>query len=110
MFAAFFIRRPIFASDCAILIVLAGGISITTLPVAQYPELSAPQVQVQSVYVGARAQAVESAVMRSLEDAIYGVELIRYQNTNNTNNNTNTITATFDVERYKDLAAVDVQN
>jgi HAE1 family hydrophobic/amphiphilic exporter-1 len=110
MFAAFFIRRPIFASVCAILIVLAGGISIPTLPVAQYPELSAPQVQVQSVYVGASAQAVESAVTRPLEEAINGAEGMRYLSSTSTSDGTSTITATFDVERNKDLAAVDVQN
>ncbi|HXU64568.1 MAG TPA: multidrug efflux RND transporter permease subunit [Polyangia bacterium] len=110
MFAAFFIRRPIFASVCAILIVLAGGISIPTLPVAQYPELSAPQVQVQSVYVGATAQAVESAVTRPLEEAINGAEGMRYLSSTSTSDGTSTITATFDVERNKDLAAVDVQN
>ncbi len=110
MFAAFFIRRPIFATVCAILIVLAGGISIPTLPVAQYPELSAPQVQVQSVYVGASAQAVESAVTRPLEEAINGAEGMRYLSSTSTSDGTSTITATFDVERNKDLAAVDIQN
>ena len=59
MFAEFFIKRPIFASVCAIFIVLGGAVSIPTLPIAQYPELAAPQVQVQSIYVGASGQAVE---------------------------------------------------
>ena len=110
MFAAFFIRRPIFASVCAILIVIGGGISIPTLPVAQYPELAAPQVQVQSVYVGASAQAVESAVTTPLEQAINGAEGMRYLSSTSTSDGTSSITATFDVGRNKDLAAVDVQN
>ncbi|HVY37577.1 MAG TPA: multidrug efflux RND transporter permease subunit [Polyangia bacterium] len=110
MFAAFFIRRPIFASVCAILIVLAGGISIPTLPIAQYPELAAPQVQVQSVYVGASAQAVESAVTTPLEQAINGAEGMRYLSSTSTSDGASSIVATFDVGRNKDLAAVDVQN
>ncbi|HSS37724.1 MAG TPA: efflux RND transporter permease subunit, partial [Polyangia bacterium] len=110
MFAAFFIRRPIFAAVCAILIVLGGGVSIPTLPIAQYPELAAPQVQVQSVYVGASAQAVESAVTTPLEQAINGAEGMRYLSSTSTSDGTSTIVATFDVGRSKDLAAVDVQN
>ena len=62
MFVDFFIRRPVFASVCAILIMLLGAVSIRTLPIAQYPELAPPQVTVQSNYVGASAEVVESAV------------------------------------------------
>src|SRR5665213_3320734 len=110
MFAAFFIKRPIFASVCAIIIVMAGAISIPTLPVAQYPELAAPQVQVQSVYVGASARAVESAVTTPLEQAINGAEGMRYLTSTSASDGTSSIVATFDVGRNKDLAAVDVQN
>src|SRR3954469_17271656 len=110
MFADFFIKRPIFASVCAIVIVLAGAVSIPTLPIAQYPELAAPQVQVQSVYVGASAQAVESAVTMPLEQQINGAEGMRYMTSTSGSDGTSSITATFDVGRDKDLAAVDVQN
>ena len=110
MFAEFFIKRPIFASVCAIVIVLGGAVSIPTLPIAQYPELAAPQVQVQSDYVGASAQAVESAVTTPLERQINGAEGMRYLSSTSGSDGTSSITATFDVGRDKDLAAVDVQN
>ena len=110
MFAEFFIKRPIFASVCAIVIVLGGAVSIPTLPIAQYPELAAPQVQVQSVYVGASAQAVESAVTTPLEQQINGAEGMRYMTSTSGSDGTSSITATFDVGRDKDMAAVEVQN
>ena len=110
VFAEFFIKRPIFASVCAIVIVLGGAISIPTLPIAQYPELAAPQVQVQSIYVGASAQAVESAVTTPLEQQINGAEGMRYLTSTSGSDGTSSITATFDVGRDKDLAAVEVQN
>ena len=106
----FFISRPVFASVCAIVIVLGGAVSIPTLPIAQYPELAAPQVQVQSLYVGASAQVVESAVTTPLEQQINGAEGMRYMQSTSGSDGTSVITATFDVGRDKDLAAVDVQN
>jgi HAE1 family hydrophobic/amphiphilic exporter-1 len=106
----FFIQRPIFASVCAIVIVIAGAVSIPTLPISQYPELAAPQVQVLSNYVGASAQVVESAVTTPLEQQINGAEGMRYMSSTSNSDGTSTITATFDVGRNKDLAAVDVQN
>jgi HAE1 family hydrophobic/amphiphilic exporter-1 len=110
MFVNFFIRRPIFASVCAMVIVLAGAVSIPTLPIAQYPELAAPQVQVVSNYVGASAEVVESTVTTPLERQINGAEGMRYLSSTSSNDGTSMITATFDVGVNKDLAAVDVQN
>jgi HAE1 family hydrophobic/amphiphilic exporter-1 len=110
MFAEFFIRRPVFASVCAVLIVIGGAVSIPALPIAQYPELAAPQVQVQSIYVGANAEAVESAVTTPIEQQINGAEGMRYLQSTSGSDGTSVITATFDVGRDKDLAAVDVQN
>jgi HAE1 family hydrophobic/amphiphilic exporter-1 len=110
MFADFFIRRPIFALVCAILMVLAGGVCIPTLPIAQYPEIALPQVVVTSVYTGANAQVVESAVTTPLEKAINGVQGMRYMSSVSSNNGTSTITITFEPSRNVDLAAVDVQN
>jgi len=110
MFAEFFIKRPVFASVCAILIVIGGAVAIPTLPIAQYPELAAPQVQVQSVYVGANAEAVESAVTTPMEQQINGAEGMRYLQSTSGSDGTSVITATFDVGRDKDIAAVDVQN
>ena len=78
MFVDFFIRRPVFATVCALLIILAGAISIPSLPIAQFPDLAPPQVVVTSFYIGANAQAVESAVTIPLEQEINGVEGMRY--------------------------------
>ena len=74
MFVDFFIKRPVFATVCAMVIVLAGAISIPTLPIAELPDLAPPQVIVSSTYIGANAQAVESAVTIPLEQAVNGVD------------------------------------
>ncbi|WP_394822500.1 efflux RND transporter permease subunit [Pendulispora albinea] len=110
MFVEFFIRRPVFASVCSLLIVLAGAICIPTLPIAQYPDLAPPQVVVNAVYTGASAEVLESAVTTPLEQQINGVEGMKYMSSTSTNDGVSTITVTFDVERDPDLAAVDVQN
>ncbi len=106
----FFIQRPVFATVCALLIVLAGAISIPTLPIAELPELAPPQVIVSSNYIGANAQTVESAVTIPLEQAINGVEGMKYITSSSSNDGTSQITVVFDVSRNVDLASVDVQN
>ena len=106
----FFIRRPIFATVCALLIILAGGVVIPTLPIAQFPNLAPPQVSVTSVYIGASAQTVESAVTVPLEQQINGAEGMKYVTSTSGNDGTSTITATFDLNRDPDLASVDIQN
>ena len=106
----FFIRRPVFATVCSLLIVLAGAVAIPNLPIEYYPELAPPQVTVTSRYTGASAQIVESAVTTPLEQAINGVEGMKYISSTSGNDGTSTITVTFDVTRDQDLAAVDVQN
>jgi hydrophobic/amphiphilic exporter-1 (mainly G- bacteria), HAE1 family len=110
VFVDFFIKRPIFATVCALIIILGGAVSIPTLPIAQFPNLAPPQVQVVSGYNGADAQTVESAVTIPLERSINGVEGLKYITSNSGNDGTSAITATFDVSRDPDLAAVDVQN
>lgn len=110
MFVDFFIKRPIFATVCALIIILGGAVSIPTLPIAQFPNLAPPQIQVVSGYNGADAQTVESAVTIPLERSINGVEGLKYITSNSGNDGTSQITATFDVSRDPDLAAVDVQN
>ncbi|MFN6535726.1 MAG: efflux RND transporter permease subunit [Nostoc sp. EkiNYC01] len=110
MFVDFFIKRPIFASVCAILILLIGLISIATLPIARFPEISPTQISVTSNYSGASAEIVESGVTNILERQINGVEGLRYLTSSSSNDGTSTITATFDSSRNKDIAAVDVQN
>lgn len=110
MFVEVFIRRPILSSVCSLVIILAGVVAIPTLPIEQYPQLVPPRVNVSAVYTGASAFTVESAVTNPLEQAINGVEGLEYLTSTSTNNGTSTITATFELGRSPDLAAVDVQN
>jgi HAE1 family hydrophobic/amphiphilic exporter-1 len=106
----FFIRRPIFATVCALLIVLAGAVCLPTIPISLYPQLAPPQVVVSCNYVGANSQDVESAVTVILEQAINGVEGMRYMSSTSANDGTSTITITFDTGYDLDIAAVNVQN
>ena len=106
----FFIRRPIFATVCALMIILAGAVCIPTLPIAQFPALAPPQVTVFSNYIGASAQVVESAVTIPLEQQINGAEGLKYVTSSSGNDGTSQIVATFDLGRDPDLAAVDIQN
>ena len=110
MFVNFFIRRPVFATVCSLLIILAGAISIPSLPIAQFPQLAPPQVTVTSFYNGANSQAVESSVTTLLEQAINGAEGMRYLSSTSGNDGSSSITATFNLDRNLDIAAVDVQN
>jgi len=110
MFVDTFIRRPILASVCSLVLILAGAVAIPTMPVAQYPSLASPQVNVTAIYTGANAQEVETAVTTPLEQAINGVEGMLYMTSSSTNSGIASITVTFDVTRDQDVAAVDVQN
>jgi HAE1 family hydrophobic/amphiphilic exporter-1 len=106
----FFLRRPIFAAVCSLIILLAGIVAIPTLPIAQFPKVAPPVVTVTSTYVGASAETVETSVTTILEQGINGVQGLRYMSSQSSNNGTSTITCTFDLERNLDLAATDVQN
>ncbi|MFI5114498.1 MAG: efflux RND transporter permease subunit, partial [Terriglobales bacterium] len=106
----FFIHRPVFSTVCALLIILAGAVVIPTLPIAQFPDLAPPQVSVTSVYTGASAQTVESAVTTPLEQQINGAEGMKYITSSSSNDGLSQITATFDLTRNPDLASVDIQN
>src|ERR1700735_895667 len=110
MFVRFFIQRPVFAAVCALLIVLAGSAVIPTLPISQFPNLAPPQVVVTSIYIGASAQTVESAVTIPIEQQINGAEGMKYVTSTSGNDGTSTVTATFDLNRDPDLATVDIQN
>jgi HAE1 family hydrophobic/amphiphilic exporter-1 len=105
-----FIRRPILASVCSLVLILAGAVAIPTMPIAQYPALAPPQVNVSTFYTGANAQEVETAVTTPLEQAINGVEGMLYITSSSTNSGVSTINVTFDVTRDPDLAQIDVQN
>ncbi len=106
----FFIQRPIFATVCALLIILAGAVCIPTLPISLYPNLAPPQVNVSSNYVGANAQVVESAVTIPLEQQINGVEGMHYITSSSSNDGTSSINVTFRTGYDLNIAAVDVQN
>jgi len=110
LFVDFFIHRPVFATVCALLIILAGAVCIPTLPVAMYPTLAPPQVEVDCNYVGANAETVEKAVTIPLEEAINGVEGMRYISSSSTNSGSSSIVTTFNTGYSLDIAAVDVQN
>ncbi|MBZ4398802.1 multidrug efflux RND transporter permease subunit [Myxococcus sp. AS-1-15] len=110
MFVDFFIRRPVFAIVCSILLTLVGLIAIPTLPISQYPDLAPPQVTVTSTYVGASAEVVESAVTIPIEQELNGVEGMRYITSTSGNDGTSQITVTFEPTRDIEVAAVDVQN
>lgn len=110
MFVEFFIKRPIFASVCSLIIVLAGLVCIPMLPVAQYPDIASPQVSVTSTYIGASAEVVESAVTVPLEQEINGVQGMKYMTSTSTNDGASNITITFETGRNIDDAVVDVQN
>jgi HAE1 family hydrophobic/amphiphilic exporter-1 len=110
VFSDIFIRRPILATVCSLVIILAGAIAIPSLPIARYPELAPPSVTVTAFYTGANAQSVESAVTTPIEQVINGVEGMLYMTSSSTNGGLSTITVTFEVGRDPDLAAINVQN
>src|SRR5579884_2609342 len=89
---------------------LTGLIAIPTLPIAQYPQIAPPVVTVQANYTGANAQAVEASVTTPLEQAINGVEGLRYITSSSDNTGKSTITCTFNLGTNLDIAATDVQN
>ncbi|MGA3134106.1 MAG: efflux RND transporter permease subunit [Terracidiphilus sp.] len=110
MFVDFFIHRPVFATVCALMIILAGAICIPNLPVSMYPTLAPPVVSVTATYVGADAETVEKAVTIPLEESINGVEGMRYISSSSTNSGSCEIDITFQTGYNLDIAAVDVQN
>jgi HAE1 family hydrophobic/amphiphilic exporter-1 len=110
LFVDFFIHRPVFATVCALMIILGGAVCIPTLPVAMYPTLAPPVVSVTANYVGADSETVEKAVTIPLEEAINGVEGMRYISSSSTNSGTCEIDITFQTGYNLDIAAVDVQN
>src|SRR5205085_5101894 len=110
MFVDTFIRRPILATVCSLVIVLAGVLAIPRMPIAQYPQVAPPTVSVVAIYTGANAETVETAVTTPLEQAINGVEGMLYMTSSSSSSGVATITVTFDVTRDQDLTQVDVQN
>src|SRR5437870_966776 len=110
MFSKFFIDRPIFASVLSIIITLAGGIAVWTLPVAQYPEITPPKVEVSASYPGANAQVVADTVAAPIEQQVNGVENMMYMSSQCTNDGNYTLTVTFKPGTDLNISQVLVQN
>ncbi|MDW6021493.1 multidrug efflux RND transporter permease subunit [Mesorhizobium sp. BAC0120] len=106
----FFIQRPIFASAIAIIMVLAGGICYFLLPVAQFPDITPPQIVVAANYPGASAQVVADTVTTPLEQQLNGVPGMLYMSSTSSNDGSSRITISFEVGYPIDVAAMDVQN
>jgi hydrophobe/amphiphile efflux-1 (HAE1) family protein len=110
MFVNFFIKRPIFAAVISITIVLAGVVCIPILPVAQFPEIEPPTVNVSATYTGASADVVEETVTSPIEEQVNGVEGMIYMSSTSSNDGSTNINVTFETDYNLKIAAVDVQN
>ncbi|HNQ75282.1 MAG TPA: efflux RND transporter permease subunit, partial [Pseudothauera hydrothermalis] len=108
--ARFFIDRPIFAWVIAIVIMLAGGLSILGLPVAQYPSIAPPAIAINASYPGASAKAVEDSVTQVIEQKMTGLDGLLYMNSTSDSYGRATITLTFSADTDPDIAQVQVQN
>src|ERR1700731_1914812 len=110
MISRFFIDRPIFATVISVVITLAGGVAVFNLPVAQYPDVAPPTVQVTAVYPGANAYTLRDTVASPIEEQVSGVEGMLYMSSQCTNNGNYTLTGTFKLGMDSDIAQVLVQN
>ena len=110
MFSNFFINRPIFASVMSIVITLAGGIALFTLPIAQYPEIAPPTVEVSASYPGANARVMVDTVAAPIEERVNGVEDMLYMSSQCTNDGNYALTVTFANGVDLNMAQVLVQN
>ncbi|WP_404301388.1 efflux RND transporter permease subunit [Alicycliphilus denitrificans] len=108
--AKFFIERPIFAWVIAIFIMVIGAVAITQLPIAQYPAVAPPTIQVSVAYPGATAQTLEDSVLSVIEREMNGATGLAYMETTSQANGTGTIVLSFEPGTNDDLAQVDVQN
>lgn len=110
MISKFFIDRPIFATVLALIIVVAGLLSLRELPVAQYPDITPPTVQVSAFYPGASAQTVAETVGTPIEQQVNGVDGMLYMSSNSSSSGAYSLTVTFAVGTDIDMATVMVQN
>ncbi|MDO5115882.1 MAG: multidrug efflux RND transporter permease subunit [Synergistaceae bacterium] len=110
MFSLIFIRRPILATVCSIVILLAGAVSIYTLPIAQFPELVPPQVTVSAQYPGATPEVIAQVVASPLETQINGVDDMIYMNSVSNGQGNMVLTVTFELGTDPDQATINVNN
>ena len=108
--AQFFIRRPIFAWVLAIVIMLAGGLSIFTLPLEQYPDIAPPRVSISATYTGASAETVENSVTQVIEQQLKGIDNLIYMGSSSDASGRSRTTLTFSPGTNIDVAQVQVQN
>ena len=106
----FFIDRPIFAWVIAIIIMLAGGLSILKLPIAQYPTIAPPAISITAMYPSADAETVQNTVTQVIEQNMNGIDHLMYMSSNGDSTGTATITLTFESGTDPDIAQVQVQN
>ena len=110
MFSKFFIERPIFATVLALLIIVAGLVTLRMLPIEQYPNITPPTVQVNAVYPGANAETVAQTVGIPIEQQVNGVEGMMYMSSTSSASGAYSLTVTFEVGTDIDMATVMVQN
>jgi multidrug efflux pump len=108
--ARFFIDRPIFAWVIAIVIMLAGALSILRLPISQYPEIAPPSVTITAIYPGASARTIEDSVTQVIEQNMNGLDNLLYMSSQSSSAGTVTVTLTFQAGTDPDIAQVQVQN
>src|SRR4029078_6871521 len=108
--ARFFVNRPIVAMVISIIMVLLGVVAMSGLPIAQYPEIVPPMIQVTTTFIGASATDVEASVATPLEQQINGVEKGIYLKSTNANDGTLTLKASFEVGANQDMDNVFTQN
>src|SRR5438093_13549779 len=110
MFTSFFINRPIFASVLSIFVTLAGLLAVRGLPIAQYPDITPPTVEVSAIYPGANAQVVADSVAAPIQQQVNGVEDMLYMSSQCTNDGSYSLTVTFKAGVNLNFAQVLVQN
>src|SRR5580704_246283 len=110
MLARFFVDRPIFAWVISIVIVLVGGVAYVVLPIAEYPDITPPTVQVTAIYPGANAKVVADNVAAPIEQQVVGVEKMLYMSSQSTNDGSYALTVTFEIGTDPNMAQVLVQN
>ena len=106
----FFIDRPIFAAVVSVVFLIVGGVAYSRLPIAQYPEIAPPTINVSGQYPGANADIVASTVVTPIEQQINGVENMIYMSSNSTADGRFSIDVSFDLGTNLDIAQVQVQN
>ena len=106
----FFIRRPIFAIVVSLIIVLLGLISLVSLPIAQYPQISPPTINLSASYTGANAETVNQTVAQVLENQLNGIEGMDYMSSTSSNNGSYSLSIVFDLDTDGNTASVNVQN